>query len=69
MTMRRRMQIKPLKSAYLFYHLMRTKSVVMNLRKDMQNLQCMTFNFFFLFVYYMSKHVPNMDFVIMQFFI
>lgn len=48
MSMRRRMQSQFNLHIY-FIILMRTKSVLMNLRKDMQNLQCMTFNSFFLF--------------------
>ena len=59
---------KPLQSAY-FIILMRTKAVTMNLRGDMKNLKPLTFNSFIRFVYYMTKHVPNIDFVIMRLFI
>ena len=62
----RRMK-KPLQSAY-FINLMRTKIVTMNLRGDVKNL-IFDFQFFYSFVYYMTKHVPNIDFVIMRLFI
>ena len=62
----RRMK-KPLQSAY-FINLMRTKIVTMNLRGDVKNL-IFDFQFFYSFVYYMTKHVPNIDFVIMKLFI
>ena len=58
---------KPLQFAY-FIILMRNKTVTMNLRGDMQNLKSLTFNSFIRLYIYMTKHVPNIDFVIMRLF-
>ena len=55
---------KPLQSAN-FIILMRTKTVNNESKRRYAKLEIFDFQFFYSFVYYMTKHVPNIDFVIM----
>ena len=38
-------------------------------KRRYEKLETFDFQFFYSFVYYMTKHVPNIDFVIMRLFI
>ena len=38
-------------------------------KRRYEKLEIFDFQFFYSFVYYMTKHVPNIDFVIMRLFI
>ena len=46
---------KPLQSAYF----------IILIKRRYEKLEIFDFQFFYSFVYYMTKHVPNTDFVIM----